>query len=353
MNIVFVVTKIGRGGAQRVSVVLAGYLKERGHNVSILYYDGEGTYPLKEGIATYRLPYSKNVLIKHIKRIFAFIKFNRKNKTDLVIALFRGYDYTYIYKKLFGAKLILSQRNDPKAEYDNDFLARLAANVFFSSADRVVFQTEEEKEYFSEKIQKKGFVVGNPVTEGLPAPFAGERRKDIVNFCRLVPQKNLKLLIDAFADVCKVREGYRLTIFGNGAQRDELTAYINEKELGGRAVILPFSADIHNLVRDAAMFVSSSDYEGISNSMLEAMALGLPCVCTDCPAGGTREVIKDGINGLLTPVGDRAALAKAMLRIIDEPEFAEKLGREAAKVREELSPDKICRQWERVINDIK
>lgn len=353
MNIVFVVTKIGRGGAQRVSVILAGYLKEMGHNVSILYYDEDGTYPLKEGIMTKRLPYSKNVLLKHLKRIFAFIKFNRKNKTDLVIALFRGYDYTYIYKKLFGGKLILSQRNDPKAEYDKDIIARLAANVFFGAADKVVFQTEEEKEYFSEKIQRKGYIVGNPVMEGLPEPYEGERRKDIVNFCRLVPQKNLKLLIDAFGDVCKVRDDYRLTIFGNGAQKDELVDYIREKGLGGKAVILPFSADIHNLVRDAAMFVSSSDFEGISNSMLEAMALGLPCVCTDCPAGGTQEVIKDGVNGLLTPVGDRQALACAMLKIIDDPQLGKRLGKAAALVREEFSPEKICGEWEKVVYDLQ
>ncbi|MCC8015528.1 MAG: glycosyltransferase [Eubacterium sp.] len=351
MNIVFVVTKIGRGGAQRVSVALAGYLIERGHNVSILYYDEEGTYPLKEGIQTYRLPYSKNVVLKHIKRIFSFIKYNRKNKTDLVIALFRGYDYTYIYKKLFGTKLILSQRNDPKAEYDNDFLARLGANVFFNNADKVVFQTEEEKDYFGEKIKQKGYVVGNPVSEGLPEPYEGERRKDIVNFCRLVPQKNLKLLIDAFKEVCKVRDDYRLTIFGNGYQRDELAEYITDNDLGGKAVILPFSADIHNLVKDAAMFVSSSDYEGISNSMLEAMALGLPCICTDCPAGGTREVIKDGVNGLLVPVGDKEALTSAILRVINEPELGKRLGKAAAMVRTDLSADKICSEWERVICD--
>ncbi len=110
MNIVFVVTKIGRGGAQRVSVALAGYLIERGHNVSILYYDGEGTYPLKEGIQTHRLPYSKNVVLKHIKRIFSFIKYNRKNKTDLVIALFRGYDYIYIFIKSFSEQSLFFLR---------------------------------------------------------------------------------------------------------------------------------------------------------------------------------------------------------------------------------------------------
>ena len=93
------------------------------------------------------------------------------------------------------------------------------------------------------------------------------------------------------------------------------------------------------------MFVSSSDYEGLSNSMLEAMAIGLPCVCTDCLGGGAREVIKDRENGLIVPMNDAEAMCRAMKEYIEDPALAEKCSLNAAAIREELSVEKITRQW--------
>lgn len=352
MNIVFVVTKVGRGGAQRVSTILAGYLKELGHQVSILCYEDNGTYPLKEGITVHKLPYSKNVLAKHLKRIFAFISYCKKNKTDLMIALFRGYDYMWIYRKLFPVRMILSQRNDPKAEYDKHLIARLESRAFFACADAVVFQTDEEMEYFGEKIRRKGTVIPNPIMDNIPLPYEGSRRKEIVNFCRLEPQKNLKLLINAFGGVCKEEPEYRLKIYGNGSQREELKDYIRACGLEKNAEILPFSSTIHEDIREAAMFVSSSDFEGIANSMLEAMAMGIPCICTDCPAGGARLVIRSGENGILTPVGEKEPLTEAMLRLIHDPVYAARLGKEAVKVRETYASERVCQEWNEVIERV-
>ena len=98
------------------------------------------------------------------------------------------------------------------------------------------------------------------------------------------------------------------------------------------------------------MFVSSSDYEGMSNSMLEAMALGLPVICTDCPAGGARAVIRNGENGILTPVGDANALYLAMKNLAETPDFAETLGKNAVKIRTEQSVEKIIEKWMDIIN---
>ena len=88
----------------------------------------------------------------------------------------------------------------------------------------------------------------------------------------------------------------------------------------------------------------------MSNSMLEAMAMGMPCVCTDCPAGGARAVITDHVNGILTPVGDAEALYQAMKELIDNPELANRLGENAVKVREEQSTEKIIKKWMELID---
>ena len=97
------------------------------------------------------------------------------------------------------------------------------------------------------------------------------------------------------------------------------------------------------------MFVSSSDFEGISNSMLEALGMGLPAVVTDCPVGGARMVIKSGKNGILVPVGDTQAMYEAMRSILKDPALADKLSQEAIKVRDEFPLWKIAKRWLEVL----
>ena len=93
------------------------------------------------------------------------------------------------------------------------------------------------------------------------------------------------------------------------------------------------------------MYVLSSDYEGISNSLLEAMAIGLPVIATDCPCGGCRLCIENEKNGLLVPVGDDKAMAEAMGRIAAEPKKADSMGKTASKIAERFSIRHISGEW--------
>jgi glycosyltransferase involved in cell wall biosynthesis len=161
----------------------------------------------------------------------------------------------------------------------------------------------------------------------------------------LSPQKNIPLLIDAFEMLLKDHTDYILRVYGEGPEKDNLKAYIKEKHLEDKAFIEDFASDIHERIKDAAMFVSTSDFEGLSNSMLEAMGIGLPVVCTDCPCGGAKMVIEDGVNGLLTPVGDGKAMYLAMKKILDDKNLANTLSANAKKVRNEYSRESIVEKW--------
>ena len=88
----------------------------------------------------------------------------------------------------------------------------------------------------------------------------------------------------------------------------------------------------------------------MSNSMLEAMAIGLPGICTDCPAGGARAVIRDHENGLLVPVKDVQRLYLAMKELVEHPQLAAKLAYNAAKMRESQSKDIVMKQWKHLID---
>lgn len=233
-----------------------------------------------------------------------------------------------------------------KKRYGRKFIER-----YYRRADFSVFQTDFARLVYPAPIADKGVVIPNPLKAGLPAPFAGEREKSVVTFCRISRQKNLPLLIDAFALFHKAHPAYTLRIIGgsDGEEGRAVEAAAKEqiRTLGlSEAVMLqPFSANVHGDILRCAMYVNSSDFEGLSNAMLEAMAIGLPCVCTDCPAGGARATIKNGENGLLVPMNDVSALATAMGRLAADPALAKKLSENAAALREELSLDAIAEKW--------
>ena len=112
------------------------------------------------------------------------------------------------------------------------------------------------------------------------------------------------------------------------------------------------STDVANDIKDAKCFVMSSDYEGLPNALLEAMALGLPCVSTDCEGGGPAMMIENGVNGLLVPMRDEKALADAMLYMLRNPEEAEHMGRAARETAEGFRPDAIFARWKQYAEDI-
>lgn len=241
-------------------------------------------------------------------------------------------------------KVIISERADP-ARYRLNRYMPYFARVWYPKADWIVFQTESARSFFPDEIRKMSSVIYNPLNPYLPAAYSGERSHTVVNFCRLTPQKNLSMLVDAFAVFLKSHPGYTLEIWGEGEIEAEVRAYIAEKGMNDTIILHPFDGTLHETIRHYAMFVSSSDYEGMSNSMLEALAIGLPSICTDCPAGGARAIIRDHENGLLTPVGDADALCRAMEEIADSPTLAETLSRNGAKLREELSIGSIVQKW--------
>ena len=135
-------------------------------------------------------------------------------------------------------------------------------------------------------------------------------------------------------------------MYGDGTEHDHLLGLIQKMGLVDKAFIYPGRSDVHEVVRDAAMFVLPSNYEGLSNSMLEAMAIGLPVICTDCPCGGARMVIRDGENGYLIPVGDKDALL-AKMRLLCGSGFT--VGNQVRNFKNRFSSGQIACKWLSII----
>ncbi len=338
-KIVFVIPDMPGGGTERVVALLANEYSGRGIPVAVLLFAGcERAYPLDSRIEVVSVggP-SGGSLSARLWRLRRMRQFYRENKNCQIWA-FSAMGAVFSAVAAFGQKhfFLVSERNDP-TRYDH----RRIRDLCYRRAQVVVCQTADAAKSFPAGIRKKSVVISNPL-EPQEEPYTGEREKRIVAVGRLSAQKNHKMLLRAFASFAKSRGDYILVLYGQGELETELRAMAEELGMRRRVMFRGFSSHVLADIRTAAMYVLSSDYEGISNSMLEAMALGLPVIATDCPIGGSRMYIRDGVNGLLVPVGDEEALARAMERLADEPAFGESLGREAVKLRGELTTAKIA-----------
>lgn len=389
-KIAFFIDSLGGGGAERVVSVLTKELTDRGYDIDILMMNKRPVaYSLPTGVKLY---YAEDLPVTSVwgkltraaldrcmhfqvrfwnplLRRFGCHSYPRANETGMFFYSRYALPYREYLKqnegctafgflirsnisllmaaKGTGVRTVFCERNNPVRPDIPANIIKIRDRIY-PRCNAAVFQTEEEREYYT-KLRCKTAVIPNPLKEGLPMPFEGQRRHEIVNFCRLNKQKNIPLLIDAFELLQRDYPDYTLRIYGRGEEKENLIALTREKGLEQSIFFEDFAPDVHERINDAAMFVCTSDFEGLSNSMLEALAIGLPCVCTDCAGGGARMMIRDHENGLLVPVGNVQAVYKAMKEIIENPHLAEQLSAQAANVRQQLSISRIVDQWEAMI----
>jgi glycosyltransferase involved in cell wall biosynthesis len=227
---------------------------------------------------------------------------------------------------------------------------KLTCLLAFHGAKKMVFQTPDARDFFSRSIRDKSVVIANPLTRNLPDWKGVDRcEKTIITACRLTEQKNLPMLISAFAEFRKTHPEYTLKIYGDGELKEDMKQLARDKNVADSVLFPGYAKNIHEIMSCSGIFALTSDYEGLSNSMLEALAIGIPTVCTDCPPGGAKLYIEDGISGMLVPVGDTEALTEKLCRMADDPVLCEKMSENSRKIREELDVDKVLGQWEAVL----
>lgn len=349
-KVVFLIAHLGGGGAERVTVTLANFFSNNGCDVyMIAFSDKYNEYPLDEKVKLKFLPEHKENKVRNvIGKIFALKKSLAKINPSAVISL--GFSYRYLF---FGNLMnkynhILSERNDPRQQYPNKWELEIV-KYCLRCATHVVFQTKDAMKFYSDEIQKHASIIPNPIKEGLPDAYHGERDKRIIAYSRLSEQKNIPMMLRAFKKFLANHSEYILEIYGRGESEEYLKKYAVELGIADQVFFAGFAQNVHERILHATCFLSTSNYEGISNSMLESLAIGLPCVCTDCPVGGASMFIRDGINGFLTPVGDEEATAQALHKLVSSPKLVQQMSIEAEKIRFELATDKICNQWLKLI----
>lgn len=355
-KICFVMNTMNAGGAERVVSILANGFSKKDYQVTILVSsNNDSFYSLNPEVKYKKLSHnyiSKNngKINKYIGRLKSLIQFFKKEKPDIVITFILNIE-TIIACKIAGIKVIVSERNNPS--FDPPYLVlRMLRKLVYPLSNGFVFQTNDVREYFGKGIKQKSIVIPNPLNENLPKKTNDiKRNKTVVSVGRLERQKDHKTLLKAFAIVQRKFPDYKLIIYGEGKLRGELEEKIKSLNMQDSVMLPGKTEDIYNKIINSRVFVFSSLYEGYPNALIEAMALGLPVVSTKCGYGPS-EVIKEGYNGFLVPIGNGREMAKKIEYLIENNPEAEQMGRNATELREKLKSDDIINKWLNYINII-
>ena len=356
-KIVFLIGSLHNGGAERVISVLANEFVKK-YEVHILtIMEDKVDYDLDSNI-NYKYimkdDEGKKGIIRNYIRIKKIRDFVKKTNPDVVISFLWATNIIAILSCLFLPQcLILSERNDPKHEPGSGIL-RLIRNCLFRIRKKnyFVFQTEYAQSCFSNYIKRKSKIIFNPIKDNLPEKYTDVRKNKIVCVARLVSEKNISMLLKAFKKVYEKYPDYLLFLYGRGPLEKQLKEESLNLGIRDNVIFKGFSKNVHSEIIDAKLFVLPSNFEGISNAMIEALALGIPTICTDCPAYGAREFITDGENGYLIDVNDEKALEDKMLSVITNVSLQNKFSQNATKIRNNLNSNQICKQWECFIREI-
>ena len=355
MKIMFYIGNLRKGGAERVVSILANEFSKI-HEVAIMTtFDDNVEYDINQKIKLLPLDDGKkrNIVFRNIFYLNHIKKQVNLFEPDIILTFLLEPSYRMLFlKKAIKKPIIVSDRNDPKIEYNN-IVNKTLMKLLYRRADGFVFQTKEAQDYFSDKIKSLSTIIFNPVDDAFfETKYEYTNSKEIVNVGRLTKQKNQMLLIKSFERVLKKYPEFKLNIYGDGTLKNELNDYIKNNNLSENVKLFGSVDNINNILKDKYAFVLSSEYEGMPNALMEALTIGLPCISTDCPCGGSRELIDNNKNGILVDNNNEKELSDAIIELIGDRKKCEKLSEEAKKSMKQFSVERISKKWLEYIKEV-
>lgn len=350
-KILFAIPTLAGGGAERVVSVLSDALIELGYDVAILLekrVDNEYSINSKVKIYLFDETYSRNKgnkISRIIKRNKIYRRVLKEYKPNYVIPFLVGMvREIYFIAKRMNINVVGTLRNNPK---ECSYIYRKIQDYVLENCTTVYLQTEEQRKFITKKANQKAFCVPNPVNnEVLIADRVIGNKKKITKFItcgRLNKQKNHIMMIEAFLKFHKDYPEATLEIYGEGQEYDMILKKIEEESADKYIFLMGKTNNIVKTLCEADAFIFSSDYEGMPNALMEAMAIGLPCISTDCPTG-PKELIGNNERGILTPVGDSTEFYYAMTKLVEDYQYAMELGEKSKKyIIENYAPKTIAK----------
>lgn len=362
LRVTLVISSLWGGGAERVLSVLANGWAEQGHHISILTFDHGGgpKYPVHSSVSLFPLGLERRsrflaqAVLANIRRIWVLRHAIKRLQPDIIVSfMVQANVLTLLATRGLNIPVIVSERTSPRRRSIGPIWRGLRT-LSYPFADLLVCPTRSGLAGFQAMIKVQGIAIPNPVvvpTGVKCCQCAHPNSHILVAMGRLIPEKGFDLLLEAFALIGDRHPEWRLNIIGEGPLLSELEEQSKTLKLEGRIRFVGKLIDPFPALRAADLFVLSSRFEGFPMALAESMACGLPVISFDCPEG-PRDIIRDGIDGVLVPPGDVAALAAVLDRLMSNSQERVRLAARAPEVTTRFSREHILSQWQQLFDEL-
>jgi len=369
----FFLPSFGAGGAERALINIFKGLNKDSYTLSLVLVEKKGDF-IRE------LPSGLDIIsfeTRSIIRIFFKLRsFFLSEKPDIFISVFPRLSVLAVLAKILSksdTKVVIIEHSvfSSTAANARTFFRRIIAKFVFPILMRVLYGHAQQVICVSGGVandiskitgisRNKIEVIHNPIIgseirslaqDNVSFSWISERREPIILAVgRLVKAKDYPTLLRAFSLI--IREiPAKLIIIGEGEEKIELEKFVIKLNIADSVAFLGFQSNPYKYMAKSSVFVLSSIQEGFPTVIAEAMASGVPVVSTNCKSGPS-EIIKDGENGLLVPVGDSKTLSKAILKLLNNLDLGRTISENGKKTSENFSINIIVRQYEEIINKL-
>lgn len=353
----FVVPSLSDGGAERVVSVLSSELSNIIEKVFVLvYWKTEFDYPISNKVLVINLSegskhsYDQMKKVERLKKMRSIIEKERPE----VIVPFLPHVCLQVGFATLGLKcnVIQTVRNNPQTSPPEANRRRIRDFQIYRSKCTIV-QNEEQLNYFPQNWKNKIHILPNPINEVfLRTEYKGSEKFKAVSVGRLIEQKNYPLLIDAFSAFVKDHPDATLSIYGDGTLKNRLYEQILKNKMSNNIFLKGRSDNLPEILANSSLFIMSSDFEGMPNSLMEAMAVGIPVISTDCPTG-PKELIGDNERGYLVSTGNVNQMILAIDDVFQNYEMALKKGLKAKEaVKNKFGVRIIAQRFLEIANEV-
>ncbi|EHK63955.1 glycosyltransferase family 4 protein [Achromobacter arsenitoxydans] len=355
------------GGAERVAADLSAHWAAEGSEVMVVTQasaDGD-VYALhpkvrREVLNTAGEGGGLRGIWSNVQRVRALRRVIKSFRPDIVLGMMTTASVLSVLASAgLGCRVIATEHTHPPSQTLSGFWQRLR-RLTYPRAARVIALTRGTADWLERHVPGSRLaVIPNPVHFPLPraepilAPVSGDGRKRLLAVGRLHADKGFDLLIQAYGRLAPSHPDWDLVILGEGDERPALEAQLREAGLQSRVSMPGRAGNVGDWYDSAQLYVLTSRFEGLSNTLLESMASGLAAVSFDCDTG-PREIVRDGIDGVLVrPNGDVSALCKALDAVMRDDDGRARMAQAATDVRDRFSAARVLQKWQEIFDGVR
>lgn len=374
-KVVIFIPAIEKGGVEKNAIWLANEMVNHFFDVDIVYVraDINQLKKLNDKVKQIKLKNRKYKLLHqrigdaiNVRREFGrYLK--SQNNSQTVVVSFQSSSVAIDICKKNNIKIVCRLSNHPSAvKYEKSMLRAVSEKIkpiTYKKADCVIANSEQLSQDFSDLIGKKVETIYNPIDFKMLELCSQEKiEKELeleakefqgrlfVSVGRLVKQKDYMTLIEAVSK-SKYKDEIKVWIIGEGSDRDMLRVAIREHKLQDTIRLLGYKPNVYSYLSHASVFIQTSLYEGCPNSLIEAVAVGLPAIATNC-LSGPGEVLLDGLGGRLVPIKDSIELANAIDEFVEKPDEFYKMAERARKKIYRFDADNTINKYVEIVNSL-